>query len=75
MAVPGSARTSLEPSHDEAKNRRKKQTRNLRVSKFNIKEIESILLEDIGTIYHNFEDKTIYHLLRKVAQSVLFVFY
>ena len=27
------------------------------MSRLNVKEIEAILLEDIGTIYHNFEDK------------------
>ena len=39
------------------------------MSKFNIKEIESILLEDIGTIYNNFEDKIFNGYVEKISES------
>ena len=39
------------------------------MSRLNVKEIEAILLEDIGTIYHNFEDKIFNGYVEKVSET------
>ena len=38
------------------------------MSKFNVKDTESILLEDIGTIYNNFEDKIFNGFVEKISE-------